>query len=270
MVYEGLIMVLAASIGALGSLGSGFVSAGASNVSSRKAFQRQQALQEQAARLNYDYSIKYNRNTLQNNPLYTRQGLEKGGYNPMLAVQNGTSGTGASSFTSAGQAPQHDMSQAVSNAMDFSRLQNETKQSDAQTDAYYAMADKTKMEKAKLIQELPYVGDKAKADYIKTQMESAKLENDIHYQNEYLKYLQNSLGLQRELGVMGFSNSKDVANIMAGASKYGSNVGASTDLIKSILSTGLGIYTLRNAKTFLPLIKKADDIVKVIPRSYRY
>lgn len=225
MVYEGLVMVLAASIGALGALGSSFVSTGASNVSSRKAFQRQQALQEQAARLNYDYSIKYNRNTLQNNPLYTRQGLEKGGYNPMLAVQNGTSGSSASSFTSAGQAPQHDMSQAISqgmsNAMDYARVQNETKQAEAQTDANYALADKTKMEKAKLVEELPYVGKKAKADYIKTQMESAKLENDIHYQNEYLKYLQNSLGLQRELGVMGFANAKDIANIQAGVTRIG-------------------------------------------------
>lgn len=236
MVYEGLVMVLSATIGAIGAMGAAGISAGASNVSSRKAFQRQQALQEQAARLNHEYSVKYNEYSLRNNPSLTREGLVKGGYNPMLAVQNGTSGTGASSFTSAGQAPQHDMSQAISqgmsNAMDFARVQNETKQAESQTDANYALADKTKMEKAKLVEELPYVGQKAKADYIKTQMESAKLENDIHYQNEQLKYLQNSLNLQRELGIMGFSNAKDIANIQASASKYGADVNATNSPVK--------------------------------------
>lgn len=222
-------MVLSASIGALGALGSAFVSAGASNVSSRKAFQRQQALQEQAARLNYEYSLKYgdyaykkNIQSLKESPLATRQGYENANLNPMLMTSQGVGSANvpsSGSYTGTGQAPQHDMSQAISqgmsNAMDYVRVQNETKQAESQTDANYALADKTKMEKAKLVEELPYVGKKAKADYIKTQMESAKLENDIHYQNEYLKYLQNSLGLQRELGVMGFANAKDIANINA-------------------------------------------------------
>lgn len=108
MVYEGLIMSF---------LGDFF-----KNYS-------QVALQSNAAKLNYNYSIK----SAKNMPDATRTGLENAGYNPMLAVQNSTSGAN-SSWTSAGQSQNNDLGNLVSNAQAFKRLENETIQAEANAD----------------------------------------------------------------------------------------------------------------------------------------
>lgn len=220
--------------------------------SAARQYNYQRLLQAQAAALNYKYSIK----SAQNLPGATRQGYESAGYNPMLAVQNGVSN--ASSFTSAGTAGSFDSAAAISsgvaNAIDFSRLQNETLKAEADTDASYALADKTKAEKAEIIQRLPYVSQQSKANYMKTTMESAKLENDIHYQNEYLKYLKNSLQLQKELGQQGFANVRDVANITAAAQKYGSDVSAAALKYSSDVSA--------NSAPFKFVANKLDKYMK--------
>lgn len=213
-------MVLSAAILAGGALASGALGVAGSNASSKKQYEYQRRLQEQAAALNY----RYNSEWAKNGPTFTRQGYESAGYNPMLAVQNGTSS--ATSYTSSGQAQNVDYNSGISNALEVYRLKNETQQSDAISDSNYATADKTKVEKAALLQKLPYVSKQAKAEYIKTSMESAKLENDIHYQNEYLNYLQNSLRVQKELGEMGFANSKDIAKIQAAAVRFSSQQSA--------------------------------------------
>lgn len=247
---------LSAGLGVLGSIGGAIIGGASNSRAARRQFEYQKKLQEQAAKLNYEYSLR----SAENMPSSTRKGLENANYNPMLAVQNGTGSS--SQFTSAGSAGSFDnqaaISSAISNATDLANLQNQTKLAESSSDAYYAQADKAKMEKAEIVQRLPYVGPKAKADYIKTQMESAKLENDIHYQNEYLNYLQNSLKVQRELGVMGFANAKDVANINASASRYGADkmydlgikglppkwVGTVGGILGTAAGTGLGAYSI--------------------------
>lgn len=213
-----------------GSIAGSALGSVSNSKAAKRQFEYQKQLQQQAADLNYNNSIKF----AQNGYSATREGLEKGGYNPMLAVQNGASN--ASSFTSSGTAGSFDdmspISSAVSNASDIANLHNNTIQAESVSDVNYANADKAKAEKAKIIEELPYVGKQAKVNYMKTAMESAKLENDIHYQNEYLNYLENLLKVQRELGQMGFANSKDVANIHASAQRYGSDISAKSTPFK--------------------------------------
>lgn len=259
---------LSAGLGVLGSIGGAIIGGASNSRAARRQFEYQKRLQEQAARLNYEYSLR----SAENMPSSTRKGLENANYNPMLAVQNGTGSS--SQFTSAGSAGSFDnqaaISSAISNATDLANLRNQTMISESSSDAYYAQADKAKMEKAEIVQRLPFVRPKAKAEYIKTQMESAKLENDIHYQNEYINYLKSSLKLQRELGLMGFANAKDIANIGAAAQRYGSDkmydIGlkglppkwAST--VGGILGTGIGagvgVYSaVKGANKSAPLRK---------------
>ena len=109
--------------GFAGSLLSAGIGALSANASSKKQFKYQSALQSQAAKLNYDYSLK----SAENMPSATRKGLESGGYNPMLAVQNSTSGAN-SSWTSAGQASAPDYLSGLSNAFELQRVKNETAQ----------------------------------------------------------------------------------------------------------------------------------------------
>lgn len=205
MVYEGLIMVAAASLigSTLGSLGSSFISNAASGKAQRRAYQYARELQQQQ----YNLSIQ----GYKEGPSAQRSGLEAAGYNPMLALGNVGNGVSV-----AGGTPVNANATDVSGIRDAmstaANIKNQTAQTEAITDAQYADADLKKAQKASLIERLPYVSKQAKADYMKTTMESAKLENDIHYQNEYLNYLGSSL-----------SNAKEIAQIQAEASKYGAN-----------------------------------------------
>lgn len=122
MVYEGIVMAWSFA----GSALSAGIGALASNASALKQYKYQSALQSQAAKLNYDYSLK----SAENTPSATREGLVKAGYNPMLAVQNSTSGAN-SSWTSAGQASAPDYLGALSNAFELQRVKNETAQTES-------------------------------------------------------------------------------------------------------------------------------------------
>lgn len=90
----------------------------------------QKELQEHAGAVNYKYAEK----TSRNQPTWNRAGLESAGYNPMLAVQNATSGAN-SGWTSTGQANPVDLagdvSTGIANAQSFQRLRNETAQTDS-------------------------------------------------------------------------------------------------------------------------------------------
>ena len=102
----------------------------ASNASANQQLGMTKELQENQAKLNYQLAEKSSRN----NPTWNRAGLEAAGYNPMLAVQNATSGAN-SSWTSGGSATGPDyasaLNSAISNAQSYQRLENETKQANA-------------------------------------------------------------------------------------------------------------------------------------------
>lgn len=122
---------ISASIIAGASLGSAGIGVIGANASTKKQYKYQSKLQAQAAKLNYDYSLLSARNLHS----ATREGLENAGYNPMLAVQNGTSGAN-SSFTSAGQSSAPDYLGGLSNAFEFQKLSNETKLADTQSNLF--------------------------------------------------------------------------------------------------------------------------------------
>lgn len=233
------------SLGASGlSALGGFASAAMANASSGKAFGRQLYAMQRQAELNYEYGQK----SALNSPSWNRKGLENAGFNPMLAVQNGTTGSN-SAWTSQGSAPMADLSGAyasgVANAQSVQRLKNETDVADSQSDTNYATADKSKAEKAAIIEELPYIGKNSKAKYMKTEMESAKLENDIHYQNEYLNYLENSLKLNEKLGLMGLDVKKYGIDVGAAASRFASQMSYNASTYASNVNEHNNIRTNR-------------------------
>lgn len=159
----------------------------------------QKELQEHAGAVNYKYAEK----TARNQPTWNRAGLESAGYNPMLAVQNATSGANAG-WTSAGTANPVDLAgdyaSGISNATNIQHMKNETNTALAQQDQAYATADELKSRNAINVAKLPYVSSREKAEIANTEAQSAKLENDIHYQNEMIDYYKNSLKLQ-EMGL---------------------------------------------------------------------
>lgn len=205
-------MVLAAGLMAAGALGSAGIGALSANASSKKQFKYQSALQAQAAKLNYDYSLK----SAENMPTSTRQGLEDAGYNPMLAVQNSTSGAN-SSWTSAGNATAPDyagaISQGVANAQSFQRLKNETQQAESVSDANYANADKAKAEKAEISARLPFVSKRQRA-------EIAKLEADAQLAEATKHNLKERLELDRYINDSGLATTRRGQNLVYNATTY--------------------------------------------------
>ena len=77
-----------ATISALIGGGSALGSFAGNILGSTLSFRRQKQLMEHQAALNYQYGQA----TALNSPSWNRKGLESAGYNPMLAVQNATSG----------------------------------------------------------------------------------------------------------------------------------------------------------------------------------
>lgn len=202
----------ASSIGSAGSsLFSSLFSNATTGKQQRRAYEYARKLQQQQ----YDLSLQ----GFKEAPSAQREGLTTAGYNPMLALGNIGNGVSVSGGTpvNSNATDVSGMKEAISTAV---QLSNQTKQTEADADAAYANADKAKAEKAAIVQRLPFIGKQAKAEYMKTTMEAAKLENDIHYQNEYLNYLKNALEVNQRLTEMGFSNARDIAKINAGATRY--------------------------------------------------
>lgn len=120
--------VLSAAAPVLGSVVNGFANA----VTAYKQYKYQRDLQKLQAELNYKYWKKQYKYQNAYGYSQSRSGLERAGYNPMLAITNGLSPQGASSsYSSLGQVSQADLTGLVSNATDISRMQRENAQVDA-------------------------------------------------------------------------------------------------------------------------------------------
>lgn len=183
---------------ALSGLASGLTSGllgGASSVAGALlSYNHQKKLMDRQAKLNYDYSIKSAKNT----PSANRSGLEKAGFNPMLAVQNATSGAN-SSWTSSQSANAPDIaggiSSGIANAQSFQRLKNETQQAESVSDANYANADKAKAEKAEISARLPFVSRRQRAEIAKLEADAQLVEATKHNLKERLeldRYINDS------------------------------------------------------------------------------
>lgn len=230
---------------ALGSAGSGLFSNATTGKQQRRAYEYARALQQQQ----YDLSLQGFREA----PTAQREGLTTAGYNPMLALGNVGSGVSVAGGTpvNSNATDVSGIKEAFSTAV---QLKNQTEQTKASTDQMYAEADKAKAEKSTIMARLPYVSKQAKADYIKTQAEAAKLENDIHYQNEYINYLKSSL-----------TNAKEIALIEAEAKKYAADTGASATRYSANKSYNASTYASNVAAESTPFryaTKNAGNIIR--------
>lgn len=191
----------------------GALAGGASSLaSSFLSYSMQKKLAEHNAKVNYQYAEKSARNS----PTWNRAGLESAGYNPMLAVQNSTSGAN-SSWTSAQSANAPDISggitDGIANAQSFQRLKNETDQVESVTDANYANADKAKAEKAEITARLPYVSQRQKA-------EIANLEADAQLAEAQKHNLKERLELDRYINDSGLATTRRGQNLQYNATTY--------------------------------------------------
>lgn len=201
-----------------------------SKKSQKRSYYYARALQQQQ----YDLGIRGYKEA----PSAQREGYETAGLNPMLLSNQSNSGVSVSGGTPVGANPV-DSPNLVSNALDYQTIANQTAQTEATTDAAYADADLKKAQKASELERLPYVSKREKAEYQKTAMETAKLENDIHYQNEYVNYLNASL-----------SNAREIAELQAAASRYGADKGFQGSVYNADSSRRASIYNTNRAHPY--------------------
>lgn len=220
-----------------GSLLTAGLSGVISHQSAYRQFKYQRALQNHA----YDLNLK----SLQESPSATRQGLESAGYNPMLAVSNGTYGSNAGSI-SAGNSTAPDYSSMISNALDFQRVKNETASREAQVENFNADSRDKNASAANKEAENPYIAPRQKAEIGKTQAETAHI-------GAMIDNMKARLELDRQLGFMGLDVQRRGQDKVYNASTYASNV-SELNNIRQLNSTehnfGLGKfykYTKRNS-----------------------
>lgn len=173
------------------------IGAWSANVQNKKNFAYQSALQAQAAKLNYDYSLK----SAENMPSSTRKGLESAGYNPMLAVQNSTSGAN-SSWTSAGNFQGADLSnaitQGISNAQSYQRLKNETKEAESASKANEATAENQSSQALNNLEENKWISPKRKAEIANIQGNTMLQEAQIDNMQKQIELGQLGITVQQE------------------------------------------------------------------------
>lgn len=193
-----------------GSLLGSAIGAGGSVAGAGLSYKHQKQLSEHNAKLNYQYAEK----TARNQPIWNRAGLESAGYNPMLAVQNATSGAN-SSWTSAQSANAPDIaggiSSGIANAQSFQRLKNETQQAESASDANYANADKAKAEKAEISARLPFVPKRQR-------VEIANLEADAQLAEAQKHNLKERLELDRYINDSGLATTRRGQDMVYNAS----------------------------------------------------
>lgn len=194
------------------AIGAAAVNGMFANAGYHKSYKFSNKLMQNQAKLNYDYSLQ----SAENMPFSIRAGLENANYNPMLAVQNSTSGAN-SSFASPQSGPNVDYSSAISsgvaNAQSFQRLKNETNQAESVSDANYATADKAKAEKAEISARLPYVSKRQKA-------EIANLEADAQLAEAQKHNLKERIELDRYINDSGLATTRRGQNLQYNASTY--------------------------------------------------
>lgn len=246
-------MVLSATIGALGSLGAAGIGAISANYQSGKAFNRMISAMREQAQLNYDYGIK----SLENSPTAQRKGLETAGYNPMLAVQNANSGANAG-WTSQGGYQQDQATDAISNGIrngtEMAQLAINQQQADAQSDQAYAEADKAKVEKNALLQKMPYISDREKAEINNIEKDSLMKESQIHNIDETTRFIEKEYELRKRLGEMGIAVQRRGQDLSYNASTYASNVSRANNI--STNRTTRGSFGLGHFHAFMGVKNK--------------
>lgn len=213
------------SIAALAGIsgGNSLMSFAGNLLGSTLSFRRQKQLMEHQAALNYNYGHL----TAENSPTWNRTGLEKAGYNPMLAVQNATSGVN-SNFAAQSAANEPDfgssLGNALSNATDVARLQNESKATESTVDMNKATARRQNAEASNLEAENPFISKRQEAEIGKIGAETTKLGAETDHFTAMIENMKARLALEQYLGEMGIATQRRGQDISYNASKYASDV----------------------------------------------
>lgn len=201
--------VLGASAGALGNVAGAGLSYG-----------QQKKLSEHQAKVNYQYAEKSARNT----PTWNRAGLETAGYNPMLAVQNSTSGANAG-WTSTPSANAPDIaggfSSGIANVQSFQRLKNETGVAETQAKTNEATAENQLSQAINNLEENKYIGSKRKA-------EISNITGDTALKEAQIDNMKKRLELDRYINDSGLATTRRGQDKIYNASTYATNVSAET------------------------------------------
>lgn len=204
-------------------LASAFMANQSNATNQMLSFKANKALQENQARLNYEYAEKEARNRM----TWNRAGLESAGYNPMLAVQNATTGSN-SSWTSGAHAdspmtPDYGAN-AMANVVDNMRLQNETRQVESTIRSQEATARNQNAEAHNKELESPYISDRNKKELANIDAQTSLINRQKQNIDEQLALAQKGLQLQ-EMGInVDFLGRKYTADKAYNASTYGRDI----------------------------------------------
>lgn len=219
---------MAMSAGAAGLMAAGGVLSSAigmvaANHGAFKQYKYNSKLQKEAAALNYKYGKK---NAL-NSPTWNRQGLESAGYNPMLAVQNGTAGTNSNwTSNSSVSAPDYSglgVADAINNATRLQEMRNQTEQTKSQIDVNSATAENQLAEAANKRAENPYISKREEAQIRQTDANTTKLNADTELNKATIANMESRLQLDRELGFAGLDVARRGQDLNYASSIYGSD-----------------------------------------------
>lgn len=272
------------TISALIGGGSALGSFAGNILGSTLSFRRQKQLMEHQAALNY----KYGQATALNSPSWNRQGLESAGYNPMLAVQNATSGVN-SNFAAQSTANEPDygssLGSAVANATDVARLNNENKTTDSTVESNNANARRQNAEAANLEAENPFIARREEAEIGKIGAETAKLGAETDNFKAMIENMRARLELDQYLGEMGITTSAATGRYQAdkayNASKYSADksyqasithtaTSGGNDMLRTLGTIGLGVLGMSYAGKGMKLLKGSGDLVKVVPKFIKF
>lgn len=233
----------------IGSMLSPYISSGIgaimSNHSSGKAFGRQLYAMQLQSKLNYDYGQK----SLLNSPSSQREGLEKAGYNPMLAVQNSTSGAN-SGWASPNSVNMDEYAGNVTaqstNATSFMNARSTMEQTASNIATNQTQQELNKSITSKNVADTTaqnikngYLDKREQAEIGETQANTNKLSADTAYTNELKDNIKAEMDLRREIAQLQVSSGITQAGISANATRYSADKGLeSTDKLIEHMPSG--------------------------------
>lgn len=213
---------------ALGSAIGGLFGLAGSGMNQMMSYNDNKKLQENQARLNFDNSVRLSQWSAENMPSMNRAGLTKAGYNPMLAVQNSTSGASAGSFAGTASTQPVDymsgVSAGVANAQSLLRLRNETEQTESNIKTNEATARNQNAEAANKEAENPFISKREQANLGKLGAETSKLQRETDYFDALEDNMIKMRELQEKLGMAGIGAQIYSANKAYNASTYGRDI----------------------------------------------
>ncbi|MCM1265892.1 MAG: hypothetical protein NC200_06800 [Candidatus Gastranaerophilales bacterium] len=234
-------MVLTAAAATLGgSIASSLLGGAFGLASNALGASQQQAYSKELMRYQSSLNSKTTKDSTINQWSWNREGLEKAGYNPLLAVQNNaTSANG--NFASAQQGANPNYGSAIANFADLARLENET----ASTRAQVLQSNSEALLNQKKEEELAITNENL----------ARKLKKELAVMQAQKYFYDNSAYNQQQQGLwQGYNaqTSRISANAQANANDVAYELGMANlpptwartlgGIVGSGVGAGLGIY----------------------------